>query len=365
MNVDLLAPSDLPELDAFFRAIGLHMPAENFRQFAAPRRLAPNLELGTFLLRERGRIVGSLGWIEVPVRVNDGAGQPLVPDRLRAGRWVMNFYLAPELRGRGVARALLDAFHASCPMRFVIGSTNAAQRAFDKVGYRDIGRLVMARWVHPCLDPRRLADRVRRGARRPPPATIKMRLGDDELTVRRTSPVGDNLPWTVSDVRQVPHEAGAPRNGAYLAYAYGGELRPHHVLYVVAINGESAGLFVIAARATHLPKIRLPLLAAEIIDLDARPGAERAVILAARKTAFTCSDVVRLRICGDRFTTVLRELAGSRGLVDDIPLRLSVDAAVLPEGPYRERAGVWRLTYGDHDQFRVRATSQEWIGTSN
>jgi GNAT superfamily N-acetyltransferase len=361
MSVALLAPAELPELEEFFRAIDLHMPEANFQQFAAPRRLAPNLELGTFVLRDAGRIVGSVGWIEVPVRVNDAEGRPLAPDRLRAGRWVMNFFLEPQLRGRGVARALLDALHAACPMRFVIGSTAAAQRAFDKFGYRDIGRLSMVRWARPCLDPRRLVDRLRRAERQPPPASITMHLAGDEVTARRVPQVGESLPWTRPEEAGMAHEAGAPRDAAYLTYAYGGHLARYHALYVVTVNGEPAGLFVVVARTTYLPKIPLPLLGAEIIDLDARPGSERAVILAARKTAFASADVVRLRICGDRFTRVLRELNGGRELIDDIPLRLSIDAAVLPDGPYRERAGVWRLTYGDDDQFRVRATSQAWI----
>src|SRR6185369_10064215 len=116
----------------------------------------------------------------------------------------------------------------------------AAQRAFDKVGYRDIGRLVMARWAKPCLDPRRWRDRLRQGERAAPPATVSLRDGDHAVVARRVTRIDESLPWTTPGAVGAPHETGTPRDAAYLGYAYGGELAAYHSLHVVDVDGAPA-----------------------------------------------------------------------------------------------------------------------------
>jgi len=141
-----------------------------------------------------------------------------------------------------------------------------------------------------------------------------------------------------------------------IEFAFGGALRRFHTLHEVAVNGVVAGFFALAARVE-----RIPWLTTEVMDLDAVPGREKQTIRAARAAALSCADVARFRFCGARFARALDGLGMGRRLAADHPLRISFDAARAVEGPHLRRAESWRLTYGDHDQYRCGSSSIPWI----
>jgi hypothetical protein len=97
------------------------------------------------------------------------------------------------------------------------------------------------------------------------------------------------------------------------------------------------------------------VLTCEIIDIDSAAGEEGACLAAALRAAHARADVVRLRICGGRFLRAARE-AGGRDEPDH-PLRVSCEGSLLEK---LRDLDAWHLTYGDHDQYRVRASSRPW-----
>ncbi len=102
---------------------------------------------------------------------------------------------------------------------------------------------------------------------------------------------------------------------------------------------------------------RWPLLTTEIIDLDAVEGREPEIIGAAHRTALACADIVRLHICGERFVAGARRVGGIARESADLPLRISCEEEFPPSVT---DPALWRLTYGDHDQYRVRPASRIW-----
>lgn len=344
MSLSLLAPGEMPELLDFLKRLPLDVRPENLTQFWMPRTTAGGSATSILVLREAGTIIASIGWIDVPLRINDDQGHARTGERHKSIRWPVNFYVLAELRGKGLGHRLLEATRDGATLRAAIGG---AIKLLERTGFRSTISLVCARWVRPCLDPARLGERLRGGERRPPPDLASWRIDGALVRARRLRRFDVALPWADRSSRGAPGEAGVPRDAAYLEFAFGGVLGPYHASYVVDVDGTPAGHFVLAARAG-----RRFLLVAEIVDLDAMPGREKEVIEAARRTALACADMARLRISGARFTRVLE--GTTRGIVTDQTLRIVCDE------PWGSPPADWRMTYGDHDHYRARASSLAW-----
>ena len=339
MSLEPIAESDVPELDAFLKGIGHDLGAANMRQFARPAVHPGGIAVTTLALREQGRLLGTIGWIDLPARVR---GEAI---RLR---WPINQYLAAECRGRGLGKALMEATREGAVLRCVIGGNAASMPILDRTGYAQLGSLRRFTWRRPAFTPALIGARLTDGARPDPPERLEVRVRGRRLTVRRAEArTPPTLPWAGSGP---PAEILVPRSAGYLAYAFGGPLRPFHELLVVESEETIVGCCTLAARSE-----RRPVLTCEIVDIDSAAGEEAACLAAALRAAQARADVVRLRISGGRFLRAARE-AGAREEADH-PLRVSCAAPLLET---LRDIDDWHLTYGDHDQYRARASSRPW-----
>lgn len=346
VSIDRLGAGDLPELTSLFGALGLYMPQENVEQFARPRQEAPGIEVVTLGMRESGRLVGTMGWLELPFQLPGGART--------SARWMVNYYVLPELRGRGLGRRLEEATRHAAGYHLITGGTPHSIPIFEKAGWRLLGQVESWRWIAPCLSLSRMAERRAGAGRIAPPSPMEFRIGSG--TGSRVSCAQDSIrecPWAADPLAGGPDEGGVPRTAAYLAYAFEGPLARQFRLHEVRVDGAPAGFFALAVRP-----LRWPLLGADIIDLDALPGREGQVVEAARRMALACADVARLRITPvPRFVRALEKAKGRRVPGSTIPLRMHHGPGIPGDWFDPER---WRVTPGDHDQYRIRKGSQAW-----
>jgi len=339
VSLEPIAAPDLPELLEFFERIGVHFGAGNLQQFSRPGGYPGGVGITTLALRDDGRIQGTIGWIDVPALVRGSAVML---------RWPINQYLAAECRGRGLGKALMEATRPGTALRCVIGGNSASIPILDRTGYIQMGNLQRFRWSRPCLAPRLVGDRLAAGPRSLPPEELGFTRGGRRVTARRAPALDPpDLPWQRS---APPGGIQVPRTQGYLRWAFGGPLQSWHLVYQVVIEGSLSGCFVLAARAE-----RRFVLTTEIVDLDCAAGAEEETLDAALRVALSRADVARLRVCGGRLVRAAASAGGRKE--SDHPVRLSCDASLM--GELRD-LDAWQLTYGDHDQFRVRASSRIW-----
>ncbi|HET9480747.1 MAG TPA: GNAT family N-acetyltransferase, partial [Candidatus Polarisedimenticolia bacterium] len=331
MTIEPLGETDLPALERLFEDLALGIPRLNLDQFCRPRGPADGIRIAGLAVREENRIGGAIGWLDLPFR-SPASGA------IESARWPINIYLRPELRGRGLGSKLMEATREGARFRIVIGGNAASIPVLERTGWKLLGELRCYRWRRPCLDPRRLSDRLSRGTRRAPPATLAVRAPSGvagAIRARRVESLRGRLPWLEPGLPR-HGEAGTPRTEAYLTFAFGGPLAPYHLVHSVSVDGALAGYFVLGARAG-----RRGLLECEIVDLDAVEGFEAHVVAAGRAAALTCADVARLRCSAERFDRAAL-LNGAAAPTPDLPLRVSCDPsdeAALPA------AGAWHLTY--------------------
>lgn len=337
MNLAELGEDELPELERFFQALPLDVPPENLRQFSRPRKKEGGYEIKTLALREEGRIVGTIGWIQTPL---------FIGGRNEVARWPINYFILPSHQGRGHGRILLEALREGARWGLVTGGTEDSTRMFDKTGWKLVGHLESYRWACPCLDPRRIVDRLCQGGRRPPPETVKC----GEVEASRAELLAPLVDW-----RPAQEELGVRRTPGYLRFAFEGALKPYHAAYIVRKSGRPIGFFILEPKND-----RLPLLAVQVVDLDSAAGHEAAVLAAARETGRACADLIRLRLLGRRFTAILRKMPDARPGGPDVPFRVVSYSDGAPPPPEMLDPQNWRVTYGDHDEYRVRGDSQIW-----
>jgi GNAT superfamily N-acetyltransferase len=330
-----LAAADEAEIERFFPQVGVSVPPANLRQFGLPRRSAPGVEVGALALYDSGRMVGLLGYLDLPLRVG-GA--------ITTGRWPLNFFLLAPYRGRGLGRRLMEATREGVRWRLVIGGNANSTPVLAKTGWLRIGRLTTCAWPGAALAPALQLDRLRRD-RRPPPAVVRWRGEDGPVAARRCAPADLPAPGAA-------RENGVPRDPAYLDFAFGGALAPYHLLYGVEVAGEPAGHFVLAARAG-----RRLTLEVHAIDLDAAPGREAAVIAAARRVGRRAGDEVRFHTSSARFLDAARRLPGRRRESENLPIWLHCADGLAADS---RDPGRWHLTHGDHDRYRIFPASRLW-----
>ena len=193
LKLDELATGELPELREFFAALSMSLPAGNVEQFSSPRK-GPAGDVVTLVMRESDRIVGTIGWLDVPLRVNDERGFARDDGSADRVRWPVNLYLLPEYRGKGLGKQLMQATREGAPVRAVIGGNSSSMPVLDRTGWQAIGSMVCARWSWPCLDPHRFADRISTGIATSRPMTVTAvttrppRLGSTVRGLGRRSP---------------------------------------------------------------------------------------------------------------------------------------------------------------------------------
>ena len=358
MTIAPLDPAELPALGEFLREAGATVPQPNLEQFSMPRTAGPGPGVATLVLKEGGRILGSIGYLDIPLALSEGGAGGPGTRREELARWPINHFLLAECRGRGLGKQLMEAAWEGAPCLLAIGGTETSIPARNKTGWRPIGQLTCWRFKAPArglLATGKLRDRRNTMSRRVPPDSVSLRPAGREIIARRTRELSGWLPWVTPDPPSARPEIGAPRDAAYLRFAFNGALSKYHVIYTVSVNGALAGYFVLAARSD-----RRPFLSIEIVDIDAAPGFETEVIEAARATGFTRADVVRLRLGGDRLTMALRSLRGDIKESPDHAFRISSRPGSLVEEPAAASLQAWHLTYGDHDQYRVRTASLIW-----
>jgi GNAT superfamily N-acetyltransferase len=323
VDIAPLTADEMPDLADFFRQMGLSVPPENLRQFAWPRRPAPGFDVVTLGLRDNGRLVGIIGYLDLPLRLGN---------RNETGRWPINLHLLAEYRGRGIGQRLMQATREGARFRLVIGGNQNSTPVLRKTGWERLGHLTSFQWSS-----------AGRPIGRDKPA------GCVEARRIEAGDLDSPLPW----VEQAPAgEHGVPRDARYLRYAFGGDLAPYHLVYQVEVDGATAGFFVLAARTDLQPR-----RAVEILDVDAVPGREIEVLEAARRTAATAGDVVRAHLSSRRFLAAARILPGGRAEAEGLPIWLSVEGNL--DSDLRD-SGSWRITHGDHDRYRILPVSQIW-----
>jgi hypothetical protein len=339
MKIEHLQEKDLPDVQHFLSQLPLTVPTNNFSQFWVPRKGRVGYEIGLMGLKDKGRLIGTLGYIQVPLRLAESH---------KMGRWPTNYFLLQEYRRKGLGGVLLAAMCDAGQWGLVSGGTTYSTAVFEKSGWHLIGNLSSCRWFRPCMNPSRLIDRLRVGSRRMPLKTLLFASRKGSLSVRRIDEVAEGIPWESDDRAE---EDGVPRNMEFLEFAFGNALKDYHVVYTVFLKEKPVGYFVLAAQAD-----RFPFLATQIMDCDSLPGEEDIVLWAASQTGLTCSDLVRLRIMGQRFVRALDNVPGARWGVPDVPFR------VLPPRGTGEHVPLhnWRVTYGDHDEYRNYPHSQRW-----
>lgn len=349
VSIEPLGAADLEELSRLFAALGLFMPASNLAQFSAPRGASPGIEVVTLGMREAGRLVGTIGWLELPLQLPDG--------RLTSGRWLVNFHLLPQWRGRGLGRGLESAARGGSGLSLITGGTPHSIPLFEEAGWRLVGEVESWWWSAPCLSPRRALERLSAAGRSVPPGTVAFRRGSGagSRVVARAGLTGlEGTPWAGVKAREPGGDCGVPRTADYLAFAFGGALRHTISVHSVTVDDRLAGYFALAVRSMHWP-----LLGADVVDFDALPGSEIPVLAAARRVALACADVVRVRITPRaRFVAALEELGARRSPDPGLPLRILDERRTHAE-VFDPR--LWRVTPGDHDQYRMRTSSQPWV----
>lgn len=306
MTIAPLTQEEMPELEAFFLQVGLNVPAENLHQFAWPRRIAPGFETVTLGLRDRGRLAGVIGYLDLPLRIGG---------RREIGRWPINFFLLEEYQGLGLGRRLMEATREGARFRLVIGGNQRSMPVLERTGWQRIGFLSTFRWQAEA-----------RRAGEPPKAEV----------------IAAPAPWADAAPRG---ENGVPRDATYLRFAFAGPLAAYSSFRRVYVAGEPAGYFVLALRGD-----------VDVLDFDAVPGRETEVLEAALGTGLLAGDAVRLHASSRRFQEAARRIPGAEE-TPGLPIWLSFEEGLSPED---RDPGSWHLTHGDHDRYRILPLSRPW-----
>ena len=159
VRIDWLPLSRLAELQAFVdehwrRGHVLARDAELLR-WQHRRRSDPE-RLSVLVAEEGGRLVAMLGWIEFDACVHD--------DRVRGG-WMTNWLVAPEARGRGLGRMLVErALDIEYDFVGALAANAATRHVLGRGGFTELG---MHRWVR-VFDPEGLRELL--GGRKVAPA---------------------------------------------------------------------------------------------------------------------------------------------------------------------------------------------------
>lgn len=298
-------PTDVPEITRFFDRLGIHFPGPNLEQFVRPSRPAEDLAVVTRLvLGKSDEIVGLLGYLERPLRV-DG--------RQIRGRWPVNFFLAPELRGQGLGKDLMRDVMGGCELGLVLGGNPKSIPVLERTGWRRLGDLHTYEWQG-----RASSFSTQNRARPGLPATT---------------------PWAEGSGRN-----GVRRDGVVLSYRFAGPLAPYHRVFHVVDEGTPTGYFVLSMRRDGPAPGRV-----KITDFDASPGTETQLARAALATAFDVGSEVEAHACNVAFRSAFETLSPTRAAVG-LPIWVLDPHDLLTAASSSQ--GTWHITHGDHDRYR-------------
>lgn len=305
--------ADLPAIAEFFAGLDLVFPDANLEQFVLPRTGSGGHSVTTLLWPdERQRIRGLLGRLEMPVVVGDG--------RSRC-RWPVNFFLAPEFRGRGLGQELMRQVMRGATeessVGLVLGGNQHSIPVLERTGWRRLGELTTFRW------------------RRRPPHDVQLRV---VAGLPLHAPWADT-PWTgTAWTGAASPRSGVPRSVAGLRSTFGGSLAPFHAPHHLLLDDEPVGYCVLSARRRD-GETRV-----EITDFDAIEGFETEVLTAALAAGFGLGSEVVAHACCRRFLSALAAL-------DPEQVGAGLPLWILGE-QVPPCVDDWHVTHGDHDRYR-------------
>ena len=301
--------ADLPAVADFFERLGVAFPDANLEQFVRPSHGA--WAVGSRLvLGEDGGLQGLLGYLDRPLRLGGTAC---------SSRWPVNFFLAPELRGRGLGKELMAGVMAQADLGLVLGGNRYSIPVLERTGWRRLGHLKTYSWA---------------GA---PPSGCG--LGSAAVVA--------GLPPATPWVEARPSCCGVPRTVDLPAKAFGGALRPLHRVFHRLDGDAVTGFFVLSARSGETrpgetrPKVTL-------VDFESVPGREAELVAAALDTASTFGGEIEAHACRDDMcaafeaTRPRRAATGLPVWILDPEQRVDVTGGLGP----------WHVTFGDHDRYR-------------
>lgn len=106
--------------------------AEPFAAWLEPR-LADGRYFGFMAQTDNGEVVGGVGLMEI-----DWPPHPAHPEECRRG-YVLNVFVEPSHRGRGIARALMEASEAAFRERgityAILHATEAGRSCYDRMDW--------------------------------------------------------------------------------------------------------------------------------------------------------------------------------------------------------------------------------------
>lgn len=303
-------PQDLPAIEDFLAGLGVPFLPPNRDQFLLPRQHRGG-QVATYLLRgSAGEVVGLLGCLELPLRSPEAT----------SFRWPINFFLAPELRGRGLGKTMMTEVMRGAEGGLVLGGNPRSIPVLERTGWEKLGELKTYRFS---------------GARQ----------GDEGVEVQPGLPLA--APWA----QAISGSLGGPRTPETLDFAFGGALAPCHAPFQVLADGQLVGYFVLSARHENGSSP-----AALITDFDAVPGFEVATVTAALTAAQRLAADVFTHACAGRFCRALDQLEPTATGVG-LPLWIWRGQKSLPA---TLRAEDWHITHGDHDRYRQWPGSRRW-----
>jgi hypothetical protein len=342
VEVSRRTPDDNEELTAIYAGIfGERAAAESRARWDWQYRANPHAPEGPALwvVRQDGRPVGQMG--TMPAALWWG-------DREVRASWGMDYFVRPDLEGRGHGVRLARAWMQSVDVALAAGLTPPAYAVYLRLGFRDLGHIPFFQAV---LDPAAVLRRRFGGLA----GVVAGPVLGAALAARRL--VGPRPPADVEVVTagEIGAEydtlwahvrgglaAGVRRDSAYVRWKYRESPVRSYELLEARRGGALAGIVVIR----HAPYEGLRL--GWVVDLIAGP--ERGVrdaLLAAALAALRRAGVARVEaVCAN--AALAADLRRHGFLAGRSRVRLCVWAPGLPDGPLRS-LDAWHIMRGDGD----------------
>jgi GNAT superfamily N-acetyltransferase len=310
----------------------------------ASTQAASHLKLATL----DGRIVGCLGHIPVEVSLNG---------HVVRGTWVVNWMTDPAQRGHGIGVNLMRDVIQTFDVALALGTNEASQYLFSRMGWRDIGNL--PRYV--CVLDEPLAARLTESGQLAWPVTAAaVAPGTDVGRVPRFDAAATAL-WDRTWGANGSGAGGARRSAEYLNWRYAMHPAFEYRLFAEQRNGRLTGLAVYHVEAVRDLPVRVGRLVELITETDNDNGVLSAVLHDARRQGVAVMDF----FCASRRVEGLLArhgfLPGENAAAAQIPVLFQpVDRrrggirfmTQLGTAPEADHVLDWYVTKSDADQDR-------------